>query len=344
MDKYDPTGDRTEVAGGLGGRASLLRPESGARRGAGAEVLHARDAPVSLRDAAHGARPELHAGGRDHALPAAHRVARDAPHGLRFVRPAGGERGHSRRRSSAGDRRAEHRAHPDRDGAPGLGHRLGPRDLRARGRVLPLDPVAVPEVLRGGSGLPESRACPVVPERPDRRRERVRDRREVRAVRHSSRREEHGPVVLQDHRLCGSAAGRPGADRLARADEDDPDELDRPLGGRRGHLPGRGARSGHPRLHDPAGHAVRRDVLRPGAGAPGRREAGERRGGRLRGESRGEARRGAPDEGEGRRLHRPLRRQPGQRRADPGLGRRLRADGLRDRRDHGRSGARRARP
>ena len=54
--------------------------------------------------------------------------------------------------------------------------------------------------------------------------------------------------------------------------------------------------------------------------------------------------RGAPDEGEGRRLHRPLRRQPGQRRAHPGVGRRLRPDGLRDRRDHGRARARRARP
>ncbi len=166
--------NRAEVAGGLGGRAGLLRPESRARRGAGAEVLHARDAAVPLRDAAHGARPELHAGGRHHPLPAAHRLARHAPDGLRFVRPAGGERGHPRGRSSAGDRRAEHRAHPDRDEAPGLGHRLGPRDLRARGRVLPLDAVAVPEVLRGGSGLPEGRARPLVPERPDRRRERVR--------------------------------------------------------------------------------------------------------------------------------------------------------------------------
>ena len=47
--------------------------------------------------------------------------------------------------------------------------------------------------------------------------------------------------------------------------------------------------------------------------------------------------------GEDRRLHRPLRHQPGDGRADPGLGRRLRADGLRHRRDHGRARARRAR-
>ena len=40
----------------------------------------------------------------------------------------------------------------------------------------------------------------------------------------------------------------------------------------------------------------------------------------------------------------PLRDEPGQRRADPDLGRRLRADGVRHRRDHGRARARRARP
>ena len=64
----------------------------------------------------------------------------------------------------------------------------------------------------------------------------------------------------------------------------------------------------------------------------------------LRAEGRHALGRGAADEGQGRRLHRPLRREPGQRRADPGLGRRLRADGLRDGRDHGRARARRARP
>ena len=42
-------------------------------------------------------------------------------------------------------------------------------------------------------------------------------------------------------------------------------------------------------------------------------------------------------EGEDRRLHRRLRDQSGQRRTDPDLDRRLRADGLRHRRDHGRA-------
>ena len=48
-------------------------------------------------------------------------------------------------------------------------------------------------------------------------------------------------------------------------------------------------------------------------------------------------------QGEDRRLHRRLRRQPGQRRAGAGLHRRLRPDGLRHRRDHGRARARRPR-
>ncbi len=51
-----------------------------------------------------------------------------------------------------------------------------------------------------------------------------------------------------------------------------------------------------------------------------------------------------PGQGQDRRLHRRLRRQPGQRRADPDLGRRLRAHGLRHRRHHGGAGPRRARP
>ena len=48
-------------------------------------------------------------------------------------------------------------------------------------------------------------------------------------------------------------------------------------------------------------------------------------------------------EGEDRRLHRRVCDQSGQRRANPDLDRRLRADRLRHRRDHGRAGARRAR-
>ena len=51
-------------------------------------------------------------------------------------------------------------------------------------------------------------------------------------------------------------------DRLARARRHDAAQLDRPLRGRRGHVPLRGARHRLPGLHHPPGHAVRRDVLR----------------------------------------------------------------------------------
>ena len=107
-----------------------------------------------------------------------------------------------------------------------------------------------------------------------------------------------------------------------------------------------GMRRGAAGLHDPAGHALRRHLLRAGARAPARpaadrlrtevREYVRHAGGALGGRAR--------EEGEGRRLHRPLRGQPRQRRGDPDLGRRLRADGLRHRRDHGRARPRRARP
>ena len=103
-------------------------------------------------------------------------------------------------------------------------------------------------------------------------------------------------------------------------------------------------------LHDAPGHAVRRDVLRHGARAPRRAAAGRGHGARGGGarvrqpradrEPRG-ARRRRPRED--RRVPRPPRRQPGQRRADPDVGRRLRADGVRHRRDHGRARPRRAR-
>ena len=109
-------------------------------------------------------------------------------------------------------------------------------------------------------------------------------------------------------------------------------------------------------LHDPAGHAVRRHVhgaraRAPDGGPAGLRRVARRRTDRLDRRS-GDARAtrssptarppscdrpGAADRGprQDRRLHRRLRRQPGHRRADPGLRRRLRADGLRHRRDHG---------
>ena len=132
--------------------------------------------------------------------------------------------------------------------------------------------------------------------------------------------------------------------RLARARQDDAAQLDRPLRGRAPAL-----RAGDRRrargLHHPARHGLGRDLHGAGAGASAggqdhhRRPPGGGRGlhraGAAADRDRADVdRRGASRD---RRLHRRLRDQPGQRRADPDLDRRLCADGLRHRRDHGRA-------
>ena len=127
-------------------------------------------------------------------------------------------------------------------------------------------------------------------------------------------------------------------------------QLDRSLDGRARALRHRGPRRAGDRLHDASRHAVRCDVLRrrgrlrPG-GRAGRRHRGA---GRLRGLP-GDGQAGQRDRPavlgarEDRRLPAAPRDQPGQRRAHPGLRRRLRAGRLRHRRDHGRARARPAR-
>ncbi len=166
-----------------------------------------------------------------------------------------------------------------------------------------------------------------------------------------SRGDQEGPqaVVLPHHRLCAAPARRPRHDRLAREDQAHAGQLDRAQRGRRGRLRAAGSRRRAHGVHDPAGHALRRHLHGPGAGAPAGRRAHDRRAPRG---GDGVPGRGAPPErdrapqhreGEDRRVHRRLRRQPGQRRADPDLDQRLRAHGLRHRRHHGGAGPRRAR-
>ena len=140
------------------------------------------------------------------------------------------------------------------------GHRLGP-DLRdARPRVLPLDAVALPALLRPRPCLPQAHAQ-VVPERPDRPRERAGDRRALRALRRGGRGPEPRAVVLGSRPMrtpcwtrwrCSSRGrsasspmqrnwiGREGAELVFRV----------------------GARPRDPGLHHAAGHDLRRHLLR----------------------------------------------------------------------------------
>ena len=142
-------------------------------------------------------------------------------------------------------------------------HRLVARGLLRRPRLLPLDPVALPPLLREGPRLPLRGASPVVPGRRHRPRQRAGHRRPLRALRHPRRAEEARAVVLQDHRLRRPAPRRLRDPRVvARARRHHAAELDRALRGRGGHLHLR--RAGHrlPRLHHPPRHPLRRDVLR----------------------------------------------------------------------------------
>ena len=102
-------------------------------------------------------------------------------------------------------------------------------------------------------------------------------------------------------------------------------------------------------VHDPAGHAVRRDVHGPGAGASAGRHADLARsrggGGRVHRPDAPPDRDRATEHGPGQdgRAHRCRCHQSRQRRADPDLDRGLRAVRLRHGRHHGRARPRRAR-
>ena len=257
------------MAARLGGRAGLLRrrtPSRATSRATSTTCSRCCRTPRATCTWATSSTTRWATSSRTSTPPGAAGAAAD---GLRLVRPAGRERGDPGGRSPARD----HRARTSPTSARQM-RRLGwaidwDRVIAAHEPgVLPLDAVALPEVLREGPRVPQGGAGQLVPERPDRPRERAGDRRALRALRRRGRGSQHGAVVLPDHGLRGRAAGRSRADRLARAHEDDPAQLDRPLRGRRAPVPHRGAGRRRARLHDAARHDLRRDVLRARARAP----------------------------------------------------------------------------
>ena len=150
-----------------------------------------------------------------------------------------------------------------------------------------------------------------------------------------------------DRLLAGRQAAR---GQLAGPRPADAAQLDRPLRGRRGPLRDRRPRRAGHGVHHQARHAVRGHVLRGGgrlaAGRADLRPGSPARAPRLRGAGQEADRHRAAVHRtrEDRRLPGPARDQPGERRADPGVGRRLRAARLRHRGDHGGARARPARP
>ena len=220
--------------------------------------------------------------------------------------------------------------------------RLDARVRHQRAARLPLDPVDLPAPVRARPGLPQGGGRQVVSPRRDGARQRAGDQRPLRALRQRGRGAPARAVVLPHHRIRRPPARRHGHHRVARERGQAAARLDRPLGGGRGDVSLRGARDRLSRVHHAPGHPVRGDVLRHGARAP-RRAAPQRlaRGARLREPrdhrtGRGARRRGAREDGGGARAHGD---QSGHRRADPHVRGRLRADGVRHRRDHGRARA-----
>ncbi len=158
---------------------------------------------------------------------------------------------------------------------------------------------------------------------------------------------QHAPVGDADHGLRRPPDRRPRHARLDRRDQDDATQLDRSQSRRVGAL--RLPRRSDLGVHDPTRHVVRGDVHGPLARASARRRAHDIRsvvvGRRV--SPGGDHQEGHRPPGRGSREDRDpdgdVGGQPGHRRRDPDLDRRLRADGLRHRGDHGRAVRRPAR-
>ena len=226
------TARQSKRSGSASGRTSVTfhTPNPAPGRGADEPLVPARDAPVPLRDAAHGARPQLHDGRRPHALPPPQRAGRCC---ARWAGTPSACRRRTRRSGRAGTRARSSSATSSRSATQMK--RIGwaidwDREVGAHEpRVLPLDAVAVPPLLR-------ARASPTG------RRRRSTGARTTRpwsrtstsstaAASAAARRSRRATSSSGSSRSpptptsCSSSTCRPAA--VARADDGDPAQLDR---------------------------------------------------------------------------------------------------------------------
>ncbi len=347
-------GRRGQVAGPLG-RAPHQRARPRPRRAA---VLQPHDVPLPLgRGPARREHVRLYRQRRERPVQAAAGARRLRADRVRRVRhPQRELRDQGRHQPRRADP-AEHRELPP-PAPPHRRHvRLATRAEHHGSQVLQVDPVDLPPAPEGGEGLQEVGGGQLVPARQDRAGQRAGHQRPVRALRHGGGAADAGAVVLPDHRLrrrgCWPiwTTRRRWTGRTRRPRRSATGWAGRRARSSSSRLAGASdGRRDDPRLHHPGRHHLRRHVhgarpRAPAGGPPGlgrpAAQGGRRlpQGGRVAGP-------GLPQGGrarEDRRLHRRLRRQSGDGQADPGLDRRLRINGIRHRRHHGRAGARRAR-
>ena len=346
--RYDPKRDRAPLAAGVGRRAHLgglqRRATTRARTSYVLEML-----PVPQRRAAHRPPQGLLRRRRRRALPPPHRPPRAAPDGLRRLRPA-------RREPRDQDRRSTRATRPTRR-SPTF-----QRQFREWGisidwtrefgthepRYYRWTQWIFLQLFERGPGLPQGGGGQVVPRRRDRAGQRA--GRSTAAASAAAR--GRGPparaVVLPHHRLRRPAARRPRHDRVARARQDDAAQLDRPLA--RAPRSRSAARScGSTTRSSPRGptrcSARRSSSWRPSTptscGSPRAPSTSRRsrdyvnqRADRVDSRSAATSTSRRPASRSGRTVTNPVN---GERAAD--VRRRLRADGVRHRRDHGRARA-----
>ncbi len=241
-----------------------------------AEVLRPYRIPVSVRRRSPRRPPaQLHRPRRRRPQAAHGRIQRPVPDRLGRVRPADGELRDQDRPAPARRDDQERGQLPPAAQAHRLLLRLVARSGYDRPGVLQVDAVDLPEALRKGPRVQGGDPDQLVQLVQGRAGERGGRRRRVRALRRRGGPAHAQAVDAADHRLRRAAARRPGHGGLPREDQDAAAQLDRPLDRRGGGVPRRRGAAGlfDADLHDAAGHALRRDVHGPRAGAPARRQA-----------------------------------------------------------------------
>ena len=251
-------------------------------------LLLPRDAAVSLGPHPHGPRAQLRHRRRRGAPPMDEGDGRAASDGVGLLRDAGRERGDPAPDAPARMDREQHR----RDARPaqedGLRLRLEPRDRLPPPRLLPLEPVVLPQDVREGHRLPQPAPRELVPVLRHGAGQRAGRAGGVLALRQHRRAERSRSVVLPHQPLRRGAAARSRHDgRMARGRHRHAAQLDRAQRRAPSSTFPRGGGRPDPHLHHPHRHHLRGHLhgagTRPSAsGRDHRRLSTGRRGAQLR--------------------------------------------------------------